>query len=299
MFAATSHIPERFRRAGPRLYGRPKARRHRRQCEDGPHRVPQSISLLKRIEITVSWDAFPGRRRVFHGDIRLKRERGSRARAELCHHALERGVDRRRQRLPQAAEALKQLCRTYWYPLYAYVRRSGRNAEDAEDLTQAFFAKLLEKRQLKSAQRERGKFRSFLLTSLKHFLTNEWHRARAEKRGAGAPHFHFDTVEAEQLYLLEPTHALTADILYELSWAMALVERVRARVRQEYVAEGKAERFDAAEQFLPGERSKMTYDQAAQQLGIPEGTIKSDVHRVQVTPLQPGKTSVSEFLTPP
>ena|ERR1043166_834020 len=180
-----------------------------------------------------------------------------------------------------AAEALEQLCRTYWYPLYAYVRRSGHHPHDAEDLTQSFFARLLEKKGFQRAQRERGKFRTFLLASLKHFLTNEWHRARAVKRGAGAPHFHFDAVEGEHLYLLEPTHDLTAEKLYELSWATALLERVRARVRQEYVAEGKAERFDAAEQFLPGERSKMTYDQAAQQLGIPEGTLKSDVHRVK------------------
>src|SRR6266516_4576619 len=163
---------------------------------------------------------------------------------------------------PQVAEALEQLCRTYWYPLYAYVRRSGHSPEDGEDLTQAFFARLLEKRQLKSAQRERGKFRSFLLTSLKHFLTNEWHRARAVKRGAGAPHFHFDAVEVEHLYVLEATHDLTAEKLYELSWAMALLEQVRARMRQEYAAEGKAERFDAAEQFLPGEQSKMTYGEA-------------------------------------
>ena len=182
---------------------------------------------------------------------------------------------------PHAAEALEQLCRTYWYPLYAYVRRSGHSPPDAEDLTQAFFARLLEKRRLKSAKRERGKFRTFLLTSLKHFLTNEWHRARAVKRGAGAPHFHFDAVEAENLYLLEPTHDLTAEKLYELNWATALLERVRARVRQEYVAEGKQERFEAAEQFLPGEQSTRTYTEAAQQLGIPEGTFKSDVHRLK------------------
>src|SRR6266516_4646194 len=183
--------------------------------------------------------------------------------------------------LPQAAEALEQLCRTYWYPLYAYVRRSGHDPQDAEDLTQSFFARVLEKKGFQRAQRERGKFRSFLLTSLKHFLTNEWHRARAVKRGGGAPHLHFDAVAAEHLYLLEPTHDLTAEKLYELSWATALLERVRARVRQEYVAEGKAERFDAAEQFLPGEQSKMTYGEASQRLGIPEGTLKSDVHRVK------------------
>jgi len=161
------------------------------------------------------------------------------------------------------------------------VRRSGHNPQDAEDLTQSFFARLLEKRRLRLAQRERGKFRTFLLTSLKHFLTNEWQRARAVKRGGGAPHFQFDAGEAEQLYALEPAHDLTAEKLYERSWATALLERVRARVRQEYVAEGKAQRFEAAEQFLPGEQSQKTYAEAAQQLDIPEGTLKSDVHRLK------------------
>jgi RNA polymerase sigma-70 factor (ECF subfamily) len=182
---------------------------------------------------------------------------------------------------PGGREALERLCGDYWYPLYAYVRRKGHSPEDAQDLTQEFFARFLGRNYLARADRQRGKFRAFLLTSLKHFLTNEWHRAHAAKRGAHAMHISFDGTEAERLYRLEPAPDLTAESLYELSWAMSLLERVRARVRQEYVAEGRAERFDAAEQFLPGYQTEMTYTEAARQLGTPEGTLKSDVHRVK------------------
>ncbi len=181
----------------------------------------------------------------------------------------------------QAAEALEKLCGTYWYPLYAYVRRKGYSPEDSEDLTQEFFARFLGKNYLARADRQRGRFRTFLLTSLKNFLANEWHRAHAAKRGSHATHIPFDVTDAERIYRLEPTHDLTAEHLYELSWAMSLLQQARARVRQEYVAENKAERFDAAEQFLPGLESGATYAEAARRLGVPEGTLKSDVHRVK------------------
>jgi RNA polymerase sigma-70 factor (ECF subfamily) len=182
---------------------------------------------------------------------------------------------------PDAAEALEQLCSIYWYPLYAYVRRTGLSRHDAEDLTQSFFERLLEKRRLQLAQRERGKFRTFLLSALKNFLANEWHRARAGKRGGGAPHLQVDLGEAEQLYQLECSDGVTAEKLYELSWATALLQRVRKRLRDQYAAEGKPERFAAAEQFLPGEESRRTYAEVAQELGIAEGTLKSDVHRLK------------------
>jgi RNA polymerase sigma factor (sigma-70 family) len=183
--------------------------------------------------------------------------------------------------LPRAAEALEQLCRTYWYPLYAYVRRKGHNPEDAQDLTQGFFARFLEKNYVTRAARERGRFRTFLLASVKNFLTNEWHRAHAAKRGAHATYVSFDASEAERLYGLEAAQAVTAEKLYELSWAMSLLERVRARVRQEAVAEGTGKRFDVAEQFLPGAEPELTYAEAAGRLGVPEGTLKSDVNRLK------------------
>jgi len=180
---------------------------------------------------------------------------------------------------PNAEEALEELCRTYWFPLYAYVRRKGYSPEDAQDLTQAFFAMFLEKNSLSQAQRERGRFRSFLLTSLKHFLVNEWHRTAARKRGGGQSLVPLDTALAERLYSRETAQDLAADRLYERSWALALLEKVRARLHEEYAAEGRPGRFEIVEQFLPGEESGLSYVEAARQLGMAEGTLKSDVHR--------------------
>src|SRR5262249_28422339 len=128
-----------------------------------------------------------------------------------------------------AREALEKLCRTYWYPLYAYVRRQGHSAEDAQDLTQEFFARFLEKKYVRLASRERGRFRTFLLSSLKHFLVNEWERARAAKRGGGATHVPWNGFEAENLYGRETAHHLTAEKIYERNWAMAVLEQVRAQ----------------------------------------------------------------------
>ena len=152
---------------------------------------------------------------------------------------------------------METLCRTYWYPLYAYVRRQGHSPEDAQDLTQEFFARFLEKQSFRQARPERGRFRSFLLTSLKHFLVNEWHRANARKRGGGHTPVPLDTVLAERLYSREPARDLAADKLYERSWALALLELVRARLREEYAAEGRSDRFEIVEQFLPGRRERI------------------------------------------
>ena len=159
---------------------------------------------------------------------------------------------------PVAQAALETLCRSYWYPLYAYVRRQGHSPEDAQDLTQEFFARFLEKQIFRQARPERGRFRSFLLTSLKHFLVNEWHRATARKRGGGHTPVPLDTVLAERLYSREPARDLAADKLYERSWALALLEQVRARLREEYAAEGRSERFEIVEQFLPGDESGLS-----------------------------------------
>lgn len=128
---------------------------------------------------------------------------------------------------PQAARALDELCRIYWYPLYAYVRRCGREAHEAEDLTQEFFARLLAKNYLADVQREKGKFRSFLLASLKYFLANEWDRAQAKKRGGG---FTLVSVDAETRYRSEPKDELSADKLLDWQWAIALLDQVLARL---------------------------------------------------------------------
>ncbi len=180
-----------------------------------------------------------------------------------------------------AAEALEQLCRTYWYPLYAHVRRRGSSPEDAQDLTQEFFARLLARGWLGMADGRRGRFRSFLLAALDHFLANEWDRAHYQKRGGGSPHLPFDTLAAEQLYHPEASRDGSPDALYERNWALRLLDQVRTRLREEYRADGKAQRFDLLERFLPGEECSLTYAQAAAQLGVPEGTLKSDVHRLK------------------
>ena len=180
-----------------------------------------------------------------------------------------------------AQSALEQLCRSYWYPLYAHVRRRGYSREDAEDLTQAFFARLLKHGSLSAADPSRGRFRCFLLAGLNHFLANEWNKARAEKRGGDRSHLSFDTASAEQLYDREGDHELNPEELYERSWALQFLDHVRARLREMYAGEGKADRYEALERFLPGEEDPPSYAQAAAQLGVPEGTLKADVHRLK------------------
>src|SRR6185369_14508749 len=159
-------------------------------------------------------------------------------------------------------QALEKLCAMYWYSLYAFVRRRGSSAEDAQDLTQAFFAWFLERKSVKLASRERGKFRSFLLTSLKHFLVNEWQRGRARKRGGDVIQIPLDQLTVETRYRHEPSHDLTPDRIYERSWAMAVLEQVRGRLQEEYTIAGKGDRFAQLEQFLPGQAAELTYAEA-------------------------------------
>src|SRR4029078_12609899 len=140
-------------------------------------------------------------------------------------------------------EALENLCRTYWYPLYAYVRRKGYPAEDAQDLTQEFFTRLLGRNYLSVADRNRGKFRSFLLGSLEHFLAREWTKARAQKRGGGQPILSLDELQAEKRYLLEPAHELTAEKMFDRRWATTLLEQAMARLREECRANAKGDLF--------------------------------------------------------
>ncbi len=182
---------------------------------------------------------------------------------------------------PLAAEALEKLCRAYWYPVYAFVRRQGHSPLDAQDLTQEFFYRLLKGGDLATVDPSRGRFRWFLLAALRHFLANEWHRHRALKRGGDRMILSFDTLSAEDRYRLEESHELTPDKLYERSWALSLLEQARERLRQEYAASGKAERFRVLEQFLPGEHADRTYEEAGRQLGVTESAVKSEVHRLK------------------
>lgn len=182
---------------------------------------------------------------------------------------------------PQAADALERLCRTYWYPLYAYVRRDGSSPEDAQDLTQAFFARFLQKDYLADVRREKGRFRSFLLASLRHFLADERDRSRAIKRGGGRTLLSLDAQDAEGRYLLEPQDELTAEKVFERRWALTVLDSVRVRLREEYARASKAERFAVLESFLPGEQANCTYAQAASRLGIAPGTVKWEVHQLK------------------
>lgn len=182
---------------------------------------------------------------------------------------------------PQAADALERLCRTYWYPLYAYVRRDGSSAEDAQDLTQGFFARFLQKDYLADVRREKGRFRSFLLASLRHFLADERDRSRAIKRGGGRTILSLDAQGAEGRYVLEPMDELTAEKVFERRWALTVLEAARACLREVYARAGRTERFEALETFLPGEQAAGTYAQAASRLGVAPGTVKWEVHQLR------------------
>jgi len=182
---------------------------------------------------------------------------------------------------PAAQEALTTLCRAYWYPLYAFVRRQGHGPHDAQDLTQAFFARFLEKDCIADADRHRGRFRSFLLASMKHFLANEWDRATALKRGGGQEPVSLDEPDAESRYALEPQDGMSADRVYERRWAMLLLERVLERLKREFVAGGKAAQFEALKEALPAGRGGRSYAEVAASLGSSEAAVKVAVHRLR------------------
>lgn len=182
---------------------------------------------------------------------------------------------------PDADEALALLCEAYWFPLYAYVRRQGHQPHDAEDLTQAFLARLIEKRYLEGIQREGGRFRSFLLTALKRFLANEWHRARAAKRGGARPVVSLDSETAEGRYRAEPGHSLTPDRLYERQWAQALLDRVMTLLREEYVRAGRSGWFDRLSATLGRPRGEAPYRELAEQLGTTEPAVKMAAQRLR------------------
>jgi RNA polymerase sigma-70 factor (ECF subfamily) len=181
----------------------------------------------------------------------------------------------------EAQAALAALCQAYWYPLYAYIRRQGHPADQAQDLTQEFFTRLLEKEFLGVLDPDKGKFRAFLLAACKHFLANERDRERAQKRGGGRLRLSLDFTDAEDRYTREPGHALTAEKLFERRWALALLQGVLERLREEHAARGKGELFDRLRGFLLGERQPGGYAGAAADLGLTEGAAKVAVHRLR------------------
>jgi RNA polymerase sigma-70 factor (ECF subfamily) len=182
---------------------------------------------------------------------------------------------------PDSGQALEDLCRAYWYPLYAFVRSGGQGPDEARDLTQEFFSRLLEKKWLKEADPARGKFRTFLLAALKNFLANEWHRIRAQKRGGGRELVALDGLEAEERFALEPRDMATPDALFERRWAMTLIARAQDRLRDEMTRSGGADRFAALEPTLIGDRTDAGYEALAVKFGVAEGGIKSMVRRMR------------------
>jgi RNA polymerase sigma-70 factor (ECF subfamily) len=181
---------------------------------------------------------------------------------------------------PHARDALEKLCQTYWHPLYAYVRRRGYSPADAEDLTQAFFAWLLERKWLGRADQHRGRFRSFLLTSLNNFLANEWDKARAQKRGGGLV-VPLPRDEAEARCAWELADHFTPEQSFEWRWALTLLDRVMSRLGAEFAHEGKTELFAALKPCLLGDRSAQPYAILASTLGVTEGSVKVAVYRLR------------------
>jgi len=182
---------------------------------------------------------------------------------------------------PQAAAAMAELCRTYWYPLYAFVRRKGHHPHDAQDLTQSFFARLLEKNYVAQADRERGRFRTYLLAALTHFLADEWDKARRLKRGGGREIISFDAASAEERYRLEPIDQLDAAKLYERRWVTTLFGKVLARLEEEFRDSGKGQLFDSLKSSLLAEDTSISYAQLGAGLGLTEDAVKQAVRRMR------------------
>ena len=182
---------------------------------------------------------------------------------------------------PDSAAALEALCRAYWYPLYAFVRRQGHAACDAQDLTQEFFARLLAKDYLAAAAREKGRFRTFLRVALKRFLANEWDRARRLKRGGGHTPLSLDTEMGEERYQAEGSDGLPPDRLYERRWAMTLLEQTLGRLRAEHTAAGKTAEFERLKGVLMADRGAIDYGALGAGLGLSEGAARVAVHRLR------------------
>lgn len=186
-----------------------------------------------------------------------------------------------RRQEPSGAEAFARLCERYYPPLYSYLRRRGHAPEDAQDLAQGFIAHLLEKDVLRHADPARGKFRAFLLTSLKHYAANVHMRAGAAKRGGGQPVLSLDAVSAERRYSREPTHGVTAERLYDRRWALTVLEDALTALRVEFRAAGREPFFDAVRGHLTGDHDAFSYQEIGERFGKTEAAVKVAVHRLR------------------
>ncbi len=180
---------------------------------------------------------------------------------------------------PAAREALGRLCQTYWYPLYAFVRRQGYTPEEAEDYTQAFFERFLAKDYLAQVERPKGRFRTFLLVALKHFLSQERKRERAQKRGGGETIIHLDALTAEERYRLEPADTGTPDSRFDRDWALTIFQHAIDALREEYAADGKTEVFEYLKAQLPGSAGGLPQAEIGRRLGKTEKAVKAEASR--------------------
>jgi RNA polymerase sigma factor (sigma-70 family) len=181
-----------------------------------------------------------------------------------------------------ARTALGALFQSYWYPLYAYLRCRGHNEHDAEDIVQSFYAYLQEKHALTRADQQRGKFRTFLLSSLQNFLSHERERQQAAKRGGGRELIFLDALEAQERYRLEPLEQQTPETVFETRWARTLLEETLAGLRADSVARGKLRLFEALQPFLSAESGETSYQNAADGLGLPLSMVKTSIHRMRL-----------------
>ncbi len=198
-----------------------------------------------------------------------------------------------------ADDALETLCAAYWFPLYAYVRRHGFSKEDAEDLTQAFFSKLLERQDFSRLKQEKGRFRAFLLAALKNFLSNDRDRAGCQKRGGNITHFSLDWQSADSQFQVADGGQIPPDAAYDREWAVALLERVISKLRAESVAEGKAERFEQLKSYLTVGKGEIPYATAAATLALDEGAVRVAVHRLRKRYRELLKNEVADTLSDP
>ncbi len=180
-----------------------------------------------------------------------------------------------------AEEALAKLCAAYWYPLYVFIRRRGYGVHEAQDLTQDFFARLLQKNFLQAVDRQKGKFRTFLLASLKNFLANDWNRQQTIRRGKQFSFVSWDDETIENRYAQESSHQLDAERLFERSWAFMVLEKVMQELKREYVAAGKTELFTTVQVYLSGEKNRVPYAEVMATLNMSESAVKMSVLRLR------------------
>lgn len=193
---------------------------------------------------------------------------------------------------------MEALCRAYWYPLYAFVRRSGRSPEDAQDLTQAFFARLLERDFLRLVDPEKGRFRTFLLVALKRFLAQEWHKSQAIKRGGGAVSLPIDRMEAERRYAVEVVDALSPEVLYDRRWGLTLLERTLDRVKDFYESRGRGALYEHFRELLTGSTQDASFAEMARAANLSENAARVAVHRMRRRFRDLFREELAETVTP-